>query len=392
MSRDDVHIEGTFSTDFENVAQILSDNLASGADVGASVCIIQDGKNVVDIWGGYVDEESRTPWARNTIVNVWSITKTMTALCALLLYDRGELDMNAPVAKYWPEFAVNGKENIEVRHLLSHTSGIAGWDQVVTLEDICDTEMSTALLAAQAPWWTPGTASGYHLLTYGHLIGEVVKRVSGQTLGNFFANEIASPLQADFHIGLDPSDLDRVSDVITPVPPPGGSKLLDMLPNDNITKRTFKNLSPSPFDPMANTELWRRSEVGAANGHGNAQSVAKIQSIVSHHGEVGGKQFISERTIEKIFEEQSNGPDQVLFGMQLRFGIGYGIGDQEWLGHGFGSHRACWWSGMGGSRVVNFVDDNLTISYVMNKMAPAAITGEPRGNAIVSAAFKGAFS
>ena len=392
MPRTDVQVEGSYSTNFEKVAQTLSNNLASGADLGASVCVIQDGKNVVDIWGGYVDEELRTPWSRNTIVNVWSVTKTMTALCALLLYDRGELDVNAPVAKYWPEFASNGKENIEVRHLLSHTSGISGWDQEMSLGDICNTEKSTALLASQSPWWTPGTASGYHLLNYGHLVGEVVRRVSGQSLGNFFASEITSQLGADFHIGLDASDLSRVSDIFPPPPPPGGGKLLDMLPDDSITKKTLANMTPRPFDHMANTELWRRSEIGAANGHGNAQSVAKIQSIVSHHGEVDGKQFISEKTIEKIFEEQSNGPDLALFGMHLRFGIGYGIGDQEWLGHGFGSHRACWWSGMGGSRVVNFVDDNLTIAYVMNKMAPAAITGEPRGDAIISAAFEGAFS
>src|SRR5208283_2312390 len=152
----------------------------------------------------------------NTIANVFSTTKTMTALAALVLVDRGDLDLDSPVAKYWPEFAAQGKAGIKVRHLLSHTSGVSGWEQPITREDLYDWDRSTALLAAQAPWWEPGTASGYHALTYGHLIGEVIRRITGQRLGEFFAAQIAGPLGADFHIGLPPSAFPRVTNVVSP--------------------------------------------------------------------------------------------------------------------------------------------------------------------------------
>ena len=171
---------------------------------------------VVDLWGGWADEARTVPWAENTITSVFSTTKTMTALAALVLVDRGELDLDANVATYWPEFAARGKAGIKVRQLLSHTSGVSGWDQPVTLEDLYDWDKSTAMLAAQAPWWEPGTASGYHVLTYGHLIGEVIRRITGQRLGEFFAAQIAGPLGADFHIGLPPSEFHRVANVVPP--------------------------------------------------------------------------------------------------------------------------------------------------------------------------------
>ena len=179
-----------------------------------------DGEMVVDLWGGWADEARTAPWTENTIANVFSTTKCMTSLAALVLVDRGELDLDPNVAKYWPEFAARGKEGIKVRQLLSHTSGVSGWNQPITLEDLYDWDKSTALLAAQAPWWEPGTASGYHMLNYGHLIGEVIRRITGQRLGEFFAAHIAGPLGADFHIGLPPSEFHRVANV---VPPPAGA-------------------------------------------------------------------------------------------------------------------------------------------------------------------------
>ena len=165
-------IEGSWDSEFEGVAEVMVRSLESGADVGASAAVFIEGEPVVDICGGYFDEARTRPWTRDTIVNNFSTTKTMTALCALILADRGELDLYAPVAKYWPEFAAEGKERIEVRHLLGHTSGLAGWTEKMTFEDLYDLEKSTSLLARQAPWWKPGTASGYHTITFGHLIGE----------------------------------------------------------------------------------------------------------------------------------------------------------------------------------------------------------------------------
>src|SRR4051812_18895122 len=199
-----VEVQGTFDPAFEGVRDALAANLDSGADVGASVAVIVDGDTVVDIWGGHIDEAKTQPWQQDTIINVWSTTKTMTALCALLLADRGELDLDAPVARYWPEFKAAGKEGVEVRHLLSHNAGLSGWQEPMAPEDLYDWEKSTSLLAAQEPWWEPGTASGYHAITQGYLVGEVVRRITDQSVGAFFKREFAEPLGADFHIGLAP--------------------------------------------------------------------------------------------------------------------------------------------------------------------------------------------
>ena len=216
MSDHPTPLGGTCSARFDPLRELFAAKLESGEDLGASLAFNIDGEMVVDLWGGWADEARTVPWTENTITNVFSTTKTMTSLAALVLVDRGELDLDATVAKYWPEFAAQGKAGIKVRHLLSHTSGVSGWEQPITLEDLYDWDKSTALLAAQAPWWEPGTASGYHMLNYGHLIGEVIRRITGQRLGEFFAAHIAGPLGADFHIGLPPSEFHRVANVVPP--------------------------------------------------------------------------------------------------------------------------------------------------------------------------------
>ena len=216
MSDHPTPLGGTCNARFDPLRELFAAKLESGEDLGASLAVNIDGEMVVDLWGGWADEARTVPWTENTITNVFSTTKTMTALAALVLVDRGELDLDANVAKYWPEFAARGKAGIKVRQLLSHTSGVSGWEQPITLEDVYDWDKSTALLAAQAPWWEPGTASGYHMLTYGHLIGEVIRRITGQRLGEFFAAHVAGPLGADFHIGLPPSEFHRVANVVPP--------------------------------------------------------------------------------------------------------------------------------------------------------------------------------
>src|SRR3954454_8233127 len=214
---------------------------------------------VVDLWGGWADEARTVPWAEDTITCVFSTTKTMAALAALVLVDRGELDLDAPVARYWPQFAANGKAGIKVRHLLSHTSGVSGWEQPITLEDLYDWDNSTALLAAQAPWWEPGTASGYHALTYGHLIGEVIRRITGQRLGEFFAAHIAGPLGADFHIGLPPSEFPRVASL---VPWPSQRHYPAQLDPNGPAFKTITG--PTNRVEWSRTERWRRADIGAA--------------------------------------------------------------------------------------------------------------------------------
>ncbi|QYB06597.1 beta-lactamase family protein [Rhodococcus sp. USK10] len=351
---------------FAALQDALKDNLESGEELGASIVVTLDGQPVVDMWGGWSDADRATEWGRDTLTNVWSCTKTVTALAALMLVDRGLLDVYAPVAKYWPEFAAAGKERVEVRHLLSHTSGVSGWDQPITVEDTFDLVESTKRLAAQAPWWEPGTASGYHALNYGHLIGEVVRRVDGRTLGRFVAEEIAGPLAADFHIGLDPSEFGRVSNVVPPPPLPIDLASLDPA---SVIVRTFTG--PGPDASASWSDAWRRAENGAAGGQGNARSLARIQSVVACGGELDGVRLLSPDTISLIFEEQSNGVDLAL-GQPIRFGVGYGLPTPvsvPFVPEG----RICFWGGWGGSQVVVDTERRMTMTYVMNKMGPGLL-------------------
>jgi CubicO group peptidase (beta-lactamase class C family) len=304
---------------FESVRAALARNLDSGEELGASLVLDIDGDLVVDLWGGFCDEGRTVPWSEQTITNVWSSTKTVTSLAALMLVHRGQLDVDAPVARYWPEFAAQGKQDVLVRHILSHASGVSGLDQPAVAEDLYDWTAGTSRMAAQAPWWPPGTASGYHALNFGHLVGEVVRRISGKTLKQFVAEEIAGPLGADFQIGAAESDWHRISDVIPPPPLPFDFAALDP---DSPAVKTLTG----PFVPaeVANTPGWRRADIGAANGHANARSVARIMSVVARGGEVDGVRLLSQDTIDLIFREQQNGIDLVL-GVPLRFGIGYGL-------------------------------------------------------------------
>ncbi|HXA34225.1 MAG TPA: serine hydrolase domain-containing protein [Acidimicrobiales bacterium] len=370
----DVH--GTCDGSFEGVREALANSLDAGTDVGASVAVLVEGQPVVDIWGGFADEGRSRPWERDTITNVWSTTKTMTFLCALMLADRGELDFYAPVARYWPEFAAGGKEAVEVRHLMAHSAGLSGWTENIEPEDLADWEKCTSLLAAQEPWWEPGTASGYHALTQGYLIGEVVRRITGDTIGTWFAREVAAPLGADFHIGLPAREDGRVSLII----PPPTVGLAGADPGD-IAVRTFT--SPLLDASMATQEWWRRAEIPAANGQGNARSVAAVQSIIAGGGEARGVRLLSTEGCAVVFDEQSNGKDLVL-GIPMRYGMGYGL-STELLPMG---PRACFWGGYGGSLIVMDQDTGLTVSYVMNKME-SGLTGDLRGANIVMAAVMG---
>jgi CubicO group peptidase (beta-lactamase class C family) len=372
-----VDVQGTCDARFEPVRDVLAEQLDSGHDTGASIAVDVDGRTVADLWGGWRDEEHRTPWTENTITNVWSTTKTVTNLAALMLADRGLLDPYAPVAKYWPEFAENGKERIEVRHILSHTSGVSGWEAPFTIEDMYDRDAATRQLATQAPWWEPGTASGYHAQNQGHLVGELVRRLSGKPLKTFVAQEIAGPLGADFQIGAAEADWDRIAPVTPPPPLPFDLASLDP---DSPVYKTFTG--PVADAAAANTPAWRRAELGALNGHGNARSVARILRVLALGGEAGGVRLLSPDAIGLIFDEQSHGPDLVL-GVPLRFGIGYALPETETVPY-IPQGRACYWGGWGGSVILMDLDARTTISYMMNKMGPGII-GSDRSEAYMRA-------
>jgi CubicO group peptidase (beta-lactamase class C family) len=373
------HVHGTTTDKFAGLVDHLEKTLASGDDVGASIAVYHHGEPVVDLWGGYRDEGQTTPWDRDTLVNVWSSTKTMTFLVALMLYDRGELDFNAPVATYWPEFAAHGKADIEVRHLMNHCAGLAGWQEPMAPEQLADWERATSLLAAQEPWWDDRTLTGYHAATQGFLIGEVVRRVTGTTIGQFFKSEVADVLGADFFIGLPESEEHRVSLVIPPPPEDFSGDA-----PDSIRVRTLSNIDEVAVAPLQ--RWWRAAEIPAANGHGNAMSVAKIQQVMANNGHADGHRFFSEKTGDLVFQRQVGGVDQVL-GVDMSFGLGYGLASS----YSPVGPRTCFWGGFGGSIIMMDQELGLTVSYMMNKMQGGLI-GDTRGSDIALLAAVAAMS
>ncbi len=374
-------ISGTCEARFEPVRAAFAQQLDSGNELGASLFVDIDGQTVLDLWGGWRDADRNVAWTEDTITNVWSTTKTITNLAALMLVDRGKIDPHAPVATYWPEFAAGGKERVLVRHLLAHTSGVSGWDPPFAARDMYDWTSSTAKLAAQRPWWEPGTSSGYHAANQGHLVGEVVRRVTGKPLKQFVAEEIAGPLGADFQIGAREEDWGRIAPV---VPPPPLAVDLGNLPKESPAFRTFTGPAMNPA--AANTPEWRRADMGATNGHGNARSVARIMRALSLGGTVNGVKLLSPETIALVFAEQSHGVDLVL-GVNLRFGIGYALPEARtipYVSPRGTDARVCFWGGWGGSLIVMDTESRVTIAYMMNKMAPGII-GSDRSESYVRA-------
>lgn len=339
---------GTYDPKFEGVFTKFKQFLESKQEVGASLTVTIDGKDVINLWGGFADGEGTRPWNEDTIVTVFSTTKTISALAVLLLIKEGQLSAYDKVSKYWPEFAVNGKQDIEIRHLLSHTSGLAVLEDPTTPDELCDVELMTSRLEKQAPRWEPGTASGYHSVTYGFLLGEIVRRKTGLSLTEFVSQKIAGPLDADFQIGAAEKDWPRIAELIPP-PPAAMAEMANIDPNSMLAKM----LNPFFHPTFTQTPQWKKAEIGAANGHSNSQALARIWSKALTISDES-KRLLSRDTIDLIFKEQSYGPD-LCVGVPVRFGIGLGIrgnGDaiiDSWIPEG----RLCFWGGWGGSMVIS---------------------------------------
>jgi CubicO group peptidase (beta-lactamase class C family) len=348
-------------------------------EVGASVAVTIEGELVVDLWGGTVtgDDGIERPWQQDTIINVWSTTKTVSALACLVLADQGELDLYAPVYKFWPEFRANNKASIEVRHVMSHTAGLPSWSEPITVETLYDWQEATSLLAAQEPWWEPGTASGYHAVSQGFLEGELVRRVTGQTIGEFVAAEIARPLGADFHIGTSAEHDDRVAHVI----PPSHPFTVDGMEPGSIAERMVRSLHLEASE--ANTIPWRRAELPATGGFGNARSVAQIHAPMACGGEARGVPLLSPTGADPVFDEQIYAQDLVL-PVKVRHGIGFGLPSPDVPISP--NPRACYWGGWGGSLAVIDLDARMTFSYVMNNMGETT-TGDLRAANILAALY-----
>jgi len=367
-------IDGHCDPRFTAVREQFFRNFTERGDVGASVCVYLDGVRVVDCWGGHADAAHTRPFEADTIVSVASTTKGMVALCAHMLAERGKLHLDAPVARYWPEFAAAGKQDVPVRWLLSHRAGLPAIRRTLPAEALFDWEVMTEALAETAPWWTPGTRHGYHAVTYGHLVGEVIRRVDGRTVGAFLRDEVTGPLGADFFIGV-PAEADvRAAEVLAPpAPVPGDVTIWDTIlaDPDSVSARAFLNPPRPPH--LVNTRAWRAALIPAANGHTSARGVARVYAALARGGELDGVRLLAPATIERAIEEQSRGRDEVLT-LPTRFATGFMLGMPGGIFNCGPGRRTFGHPGQGGSIGFADPDARLAFGYVPNQY----VTGTAR--------------
>jgi len=354
------------------VRDALSEILAGGEEIGAALAVCVDGHLVVDLWAGYADAARTRPWDRDTIVNLYSIGKAVTAVCALRLVEAGRLDLDAPVARYWPEFAQAGKAQIPVRYLLTHQAALPAIARPLPSGAWSHWDVMTAALAAQAPWWEPGTGHGYHVNTQGFLVGEVVRRITGKTLGTYLREAVTGPAGVDFFIGLGPELEGRCADVLPQQATPEGGELrrqlsvnpasLSGLPLMRVN--AYRNPPEVSGTGVVNTRPWRAAEVPSTNGHGNARAVARLYSALAGDGELGGAHVLSPEMIARATEQQVYGDDIVLQ-RPTRFGLGFQLTMAERpLGP---SPRAFGHFGAGGSLGFADPDARVAFGYAMNQ-------------------------
>jgi CubicO group peptidase (beta-lactamase class C family) len=382
MSETSVH--GTCDPRFERVREVFARSFERG-EVGAAVAVTVEGQSVLDLHGGRADAAGTRPWEHDTLVNVYSTTKGMTAICLHRLVEEGRLDLDAPVARYWPEFGQAGKERLPVRFLLSHQAGLPAVRKILPLDALYDWDLLCSALAEETPWWEPGAKHGYHALTFGHLAGEVLRRIDGRSLGTYFQEELAEPLGLDFHIGLAVEHHRRCAEIIPAPPPPEGTPdiMKQLMEGESMTARAFNN--PPNRRDQVNTAEWRSAEIPAANGHGTARSLARVYGALATGGDQDGVHVLSPEAVARATEEQAFGPDAVLMGMPMRFGLGF------FLTHAMvplgPNARAFGHPGAGGSIAFADPDARLGFAYVMNQMQQG-MAGDARGFALIQAVYE----
>ncbi len=378
----EVEVYGDVAAGFEGVRQVFAD-LWNEVEVGASFCAYYQGKKVVDLWGGWTSVEMDKPWEKDTLVNVYSTTKGLASVAVAHLFDQGKLDYEARVIDYWPEFGAAGKQAVTVAQLLSHQAGLSGVDQKLTVADLYNWDKMVNLLAAQKPHWEPGTAAGYHAITWGYLPGELVRRITGQTLGEYFRENIAQPLGADCFIGLPDSEMGRVATLNgpnrarkKPKVPATAAKMPALYPG------ALLNPSVSPFKDACSAE-WRRAEIAAANGQANARGIATIYAALAMGGELNGVHILSKHAIDEATRlEVDNQPDLVL-GRPMRRARGFMLNTEGAYGP---SPNAFGHAGAGGSTGYADRDNQVAIGYAMNQMQ-ADITASPRSQLLSDAVY-----
>lgn len=377
-------VEGHLDARFQPVREAFLEGFTAGRDVGAAVCVILDGEVVVDLWHGHADRRRQRPWQRDTLVCTFSVTKAMTTVCMLQAVDRGLLDLDAPLASYWPEFACNGKEGITLRQVLCHQAGLVGFHEPVERDLLYDWDAMAAALAAETPWWEPGTRHGYHARTFGFLLGEVLRRRTGKSIGEWFREEIATPLEIDFAIGLRDDDLERCADILPARVRPGEPDRLT--PAAREMMRDYSNLAtptgaafqnPSMGAGYMNTREFRQAEIPAANGHGTARAVATLYDRLGS--------LVSEELLKVAGSTHSLGPDAVLKSV-THFGLGFMLHHEETpvgLRQGSFGH-----AGAGGSLAFHDPEVGLSFCFVMNQMDVGVISGGRSAQRITSDTYR----
>ncbi|MEV6905038.1 serine hydrolase domain-containing protein [Amycolatopsis sp. NPDC051372] len=372
-------VHGEVADGFEKVAFAFERNFAEGGELGAAVSVVVRGRAVVDLWGGWVDPQCAVEWRRQTLTNIWSTTNGLVAIAALQLVESGDLDVDAPVARYWPEFASAGKGDIPVRWLLSHRSGVTGVppEHPLGVDDLLDWPKMTLVLAAQEPLFEPGSVSGYQALSYGYLVGEVIRRITGQTVGEFFRANVAQPLNADVHIGLDRSDLQRCSTIVEPAA--GAEQVADALAAEPTRAALAALGNPHSLTKNVNSARWRVAEIPAANGHGTAYGLATIYGALVDDSE----RLLRRETIEFGRTGQGRCRD-VVMALDNEFGLGFTLGSHQ---RSFGPNsRSFGHDGWGGSTAFADVERGVGFSYVMNRMG-TSLRDDPRKMVLVEATY-----
>ena len=383
-------VEGHYDSRFTLVREAFCENFASRGELGAAVTVTVDGKAVVDLWGGLADRVSGRPWNRDTMVIVFSCTKAATALCAHMLAARGDLDLDAPVARYWPEFAAADKHAIPVRMLLNHQSGLAAVDEPLPGTAIYNWDSMTAALAAQAPHWEPGTAHGYHAATFGWLVGEVVRRISGRSLGTFFREEVAGRLDLDFWIGLPEALETRVATIrMAPLTGEATPIMRAMANRSTLTSKAFMNPPGLLTARQVNARALHAAEVPAANGIATARALAGMYTVLACGGRTGAVELVDRDTLQAMASVESEGDDRVLL-IPTRFAAGFmksidnhAEGDSAVLGP---NPAAFGHAGAGGSIGMADPTARVAIGYVMNQME-AGILLNARGQGLIDAVY-----
>jgi CubicO group peptidase (beta-lactamase class C family) len=376
-------VEGSCDQRFAPVREALWGNFLDRGERGGAVCVIVDGRVVVDLWGGWADLDGTRRWQPDTLVNVFSVGKGLIAACAARLAGQGRLDLDAPVASYWREFGAAGKDAITVRQLLSHQAGLPAVRRRLPPGSMLDWPVMTSALAAQEPWWEPGTRHGYHVNTFGFLAGEVIRRVTAATVGTLLREEIAGPLGADVHIGLPASHDARVAQFSWPGPPPAEGEPAGLEPAQLMEHNAYFNPGGLSGAGIINSRAWRAAEIPSANAHGTARGVARVYAALAAGGSLDGVTIVGTTALAAATTEQVYGPDLVLH-RPSRFGLGFQLTHPERpLGPG---QAAFGHFGAGGSLGFCDPDSGLAFGYVMNRMGPR--WQNPRTRALIDAVYQ----